>query len=600
MAERVRFSIPAGQRTSHQLQWNDAELGELGLEGSLEWSVVVLDELTIDLEVSVQYQQEDAQEQPELLLLQEVQRGRTFRGTFEPSSDARLAAGSTVASVTFDFNNAFSWWTDKEVELVVLRVVPEGPPRAKVPALPAMAPLSKVKQKLDPPACDGPEVSSAAVPSLAVPGKLNGFSEHPNEAVMKLATSLDCWLAVSGEKALKAKSEVGVDGLGFLEQLIQGIDQLRVICDMAMKATQAAEPGIASVVDDTTVSTAASKEEWQHEEEAIPRITEAAEQVSPPSPSSSSSHKPIGMSKELLLAQDDRTSSAIIQTFAADPTFEQFSAHELGEILSRDEEDGRKLAEGVQQAIGKGVLPTDLAAPEYRSIDVMGKSADQVAEEILAFLPEGEGCVVILVGLSGTGKGTTVDKMKSKLSNAATWSNGNCFRALTLLAVTFCEQQGFDGFDTAVLTPENLGDWSNMLEFAEFDGSFDIRINGLGLDCRVSEVANTLLKESRVSKNIPAVAKETQGEVVRFAAEAVGKMGASGTVVLLEGREQTLNFIPSPYRFCLMMSDDKLIGQRRAAQRIAAAAKSRVSNDEDVLPALRASLGELAAAVGDS
>ena len=32
------------------------------------------------------------------------------------------------------------------------------------------------------------------------------------------------------------------------------------------------------------------------------------------------------------------------------------------------------------------------------------------------------GCVMTLQGLSGTGKGTTVDKLKEKLPNAQTWS----------------------------------------------------------------------------------------------------------------------------------------------------------------------------------
>merc|ERR1719277_1607186 len=119
-----------------------------------------------------------------------------------------------------------------------------------------------------------------------------------------------------------------------------------------------------------------------------------------------------------------------------------------------------------------------------------------------------------------------------------------------------------------------------MLEFDSFDGKFDIRINGLGLDLRVSQIANTLLKEPRVSKHIPAVAKETQGEVVKFAGEAVRKMGEAGTVVLLEGREQTLNFIPSPYRFCLSLADTTIIGARRAAQRVAAAAAPRAAAGE--------------------
>merc|ERR1712203_191397 len=99
--------------------------------------------------------------------------------------------------------------------------------------------------------------------------------------------------------------------------------------------------------------------------------------------------------------------------------------------------------------------------------------------------------------------------------------------------------------------------------------------------------ANTLLKEPKVGKNIPTVAKETQGEVVKFAGDAVQKMGAAGTVVLLEGREQTLNFIPSPYRFCLMMSDTSVIGERRAAQRIGADALKNIKDGEDVPAAVK-------------
>merc|ERR1712194_559035 len=123
----------------------------------------------------------------------------------------------------------------------------------------------------------------------------------------------------------------------------------------------------------------------------------------------------------------------------------------------------------------------------------------------------------------------------------------------------------------------------------------DIRINGLGLDVKVSEVCNTLLKEPMVAKNIPTVAKETQGEVVKFAGDAVQKIGESGTIVLLEGREQTLNFIPSPYRFCLTMSDPLIIGERRAAQRIAADAAGKLKEGDDAAEVVKASCAVLAA-----
>eukprot|EP00408_Alexandrium_pacificum_P014459 CAMPEP_0171224060 /NCGR_PEP_ID=MMETSP0790-20130122/36093_1 /TAXON_ID=2925 /ORGANISM="Alexandrium catenella, Strain OF101" /LENGTH=305 /DNA_ID=CAMNT_0011690043 /DNA_START=75 /DNA_END=992 /DNA_ORIENTATION=- len=298
---------------------------------------------------------------------------------------------------------------------------------------------------------------------------------------------------------------------------------------------------------------------------------------------------------EILSAQDDKTSTAVIECLKDEPAFVEFAKKEMDGIIKRDAEDGDKLAAGVQQAIDKGVLPKDLEPPKYEQIDVLGKTADQVAEEIIAKLPKGEGCVVILVGLSGTGKGTTVDKIKAKVPNASTWSNGNCFRSLTLLAATHCEQCGKDKFDPDCLTPENLAAWAGMLEFGKFGEKFDIRVSGLGLDVKVSEVANTLLKEPRVGANIPTVAEKTQGEVVKFAGDAVQAMGKAGTVVLLEGREQTLNFIPSPYRFCLTMSDTTVIGQRRAAQRIAGVAGKRAKEGDDLVAALRESLAEVAA-----
>jgi len=299
------------------------------------------------------------------------------------------------------------------------------------------------------------------------------------------------------------------------------------------------------------------------------------------------------LTAELLKAQDDKTSGVVIDFLKDDATFQELSKQELAAIVERDNDDGEKLQAGVDQAVKKGVLPADLTPPTYEQIDVMGKSADQVADEIIAKLPQEGGCVMILVGLSGTGKGTTVDKIKAKIPNASTWSNGNCFRSLTLLAATYCEQQGKDSFDPACLTAENLASWAGMLEFNKFDDQFDIRVNGLGLDVRISQVANTLLKEPKVSKNIPTVAKETQGEVVKFAGDAVQKMGESGTVVLLEGREQTLNFIPSPYRFCLTMSDTTVIGARRAAQRIAAVAAPKAAEGTDPQEAVKAALAEV-------
>ena len=133
----------------------------------------------------------------------------------------------------------------------------------------------------------------------------------------------------------------------------------------------------------------------------------------------------------------------------------------------------------------------------------------------------------MLVGLSGTGKGTTVDKLKAKLTKAVTWSNGNIFRCLTVMACDYSEQTGEEL--ASVLTPENLKNWIGKLTFDKFNGKWDTQLMRLdGSTVLVSEVANTLLKEPRISKNIPTVAQTTQGEVVLFAGDACTKMGADG------------------------------------------------------------------------
>ena len=107
-----------------------------------------------------------------------------------------------------------------------------------------------------------------------------------------------------------------------------------------------------------------------------------------------------------------------------------------------------------------------------------------------------------------------------------------------------------------------------MLEFGKFNEKWDIKVAGLGHKFLVSEVQTTTLKEPRVGKNIPTVAEVSQGEVIKFASEAVTAMGEDGVTVLLEGREATVDHIPSPHRFALTISDSTVIGARRAAQRI--------------------------------
>ena len=294
------------------------------------------------------------------------------------------------------------------------------------------------------------------------------------------------------------------------------------------------------------------------------------------------------VSYSLLKKQNAETSNALITEFSASPDFLSLSKREGDLILQRDQEDAEKLQVGIDYAKDKGVIDPNFVPEPYVSIDVLGKSPEDVSNEILSYVNDGKdgasGSVIVLCGLSGTGKGTTVARLSEKLSadrKVVCWSNGNIFRSVTLLAATWCEQQlDCDGFDAEkALTAENLASFMTMLSFDKFNGKFDTRINGLGLDIFISEVQNTVLKQPKVSKNIPTVAEVTQGEVIAFAAEAIKVMSADGVSILLEGREQTVNYVVTPLRFTLTLSDETLIGKRRAAQRLMAAALNSLDVD---------------------
>ncbi|KAL3918089.1 MAG: hypothetical protein SGILL_004406 [Bacillariaceae sp.] len=314
------------------------------------------------------------------------------------------------------------------------------------------------------------------------------------------------------------------------------------------------------------------------------------------------------VSRETLLKQNAETSNAIIEHWKDDELFLKLAKQEGDLTIARDNEDGVKLDKGIDFAKAKGVIDPNYVPEPYIEVDVLGKTPATVADEILSKIQsnnENSGSVIVLCGLSGTGKGTTVTKLRQKLEEdqgkqVVSWSNGNIFRSVTLLAVTWCEQQrGSDGsFDKEkALTKENLASFMSMLSFGKFNGKYDTRIQGLGLDMLVSQVQNTELKSPKVSKNIPTVAEVTQGEVILFAAKAVETMGQDGLFVLLEGREQTVNYVRTPYRFTLVLSDESLIGKRRAAQRVMAAALTKLSEtatEEQVGKALDECLKEMA------
>jgi cytidylate kinase len=302
------------------------------------------------------------------------------------------------------------------------------------------------------------------------------------------------------------------------------------------------------------------------------------------------------MEFSVLKGQDDRTSNAICEALKGFEPFHKLSEVEGRLIVQRDREDDEKLAVGIQAAIKKGVLPADPHVSAVDRISVVGKSADQVATEVLEKLgkaQEGRGQVIVLQGLSGTGKGTTVGKLRGALPSCVCWSNGNVFRSVTHLVSEQCDSEGKE-FTAAVLTPELLERTMKRLSFDKFDDDFDVVLDGT---TRVSTICNTVLKAPRISNRVPTVAEQTQGEVVKFAAAAVNTLTSNGRNVILEGRAQTLNYIPTPNRFELVIDDMGLLGERRAAQRVMAEAMSNVAEgamNEEVLQAVKRAAEKLA------
>lgn len=135
--------------------------------------------------------------------------------------------------------------------------------------------------------------------------------------------------------------------------------------------------------------------------EADAADTEEVAPTPPPPPP-----PPPKLTLKLLQQQDAKTSAAIIKILNQNKTFISFGESEAKDIISRDDEDGVKLQAGIQYAIDKGVLPELESPPVYKSIDVIGKTPDDVCKIIVKDMGSAasNGGVVVLCGLSGTGK----------------------------------------------------------------------------------------------------------------------------------------------------------------------------------------------------
>jgi len=286
---------------------------------------------------------------------------------------------------------------------------------------------------------------------------------------------------------------------------------------------------------------------------------------------------------EIIKREDDVTTNAVIDCFRNNAQFLEQSRKVTNEIMQRDMEDAAKLQKGIDAAIESGVLEK-IEEPKYTQIEVIGKSADEVAQSIINQCDK-NGCVIVLCGLSGTGKGTTVKKIMEKVKNSMTWSNGNIFRSLTLLTKAYADKNGKTVQQVVDEEESVLEKLMESLTFAKFEGKgWDTKIENeeLGVGpMYVNEVKNTDLKSPAVATNIPTVAGKSQALVVKYVDTAVKQLGDNGFTVLVEGRQATVNYVNTQYRFNLVLNDTSIIGQRRMAQRmVGEALKANIEKDD--------------------
>lgn len=121
----------------------------------------------------------------------------------------------------------------------------------------------------------------------------------------------------------------------------------------------------------------------------------------------------------LLRKQNAETSNALIFEFSESSDFAILAKKEGDAILARDQEDAEKLQVGIDYAKEKGVIDPNYLPEPYVEIDVLGKTPDDVANEIMGRTDKhkahnsGTGSVIVICGLSGTGKVNSHQFIKS-------------------------------------------------------------------------------------------------------------------------------------------------------------------------------------------
>mmetsp|Transcript_22048 Transcript_22048/g.48708 ORF Transcript_22048/g.48708 Transcript_22048/m.48708 type:complete len:295 (-) Transcript_22048:177-1061(-) len=254
MAERTRLLVAAGQRVVHQIpcHWSEERSSEVVAAagsaegaaegaaeegapsaapqeecslGSLEWSVMVLDERMVDLEVTLLFRpregEGDEEESPSTEVLAEKGSGRSFRGSFNPSEDPRFSAadGPILEAIIFEFDNSYSWLTAKELELITIRTRAQR--GTGVPPLPQLEPLAHPPRPS----------SGTSAPWGLCPDLLGQVAQAPKEPevrsedeALRFVVQLDAWLAAADPCCPRQ------DGGPAYKELLTRFSELRGLC----------------------------------------------------------------------------------------------------------------------------------------------------------------------------------------------------------------------------------------------------------------------------------------------------------------------------------------------------------------------------------
>lgn len=206
------------------------------------------------------------------------------------------------------------------------------------------------------------------------------------------------------------------------------------------------------------------------------------------------------------------------------------------------------LQRGIQVAADKGLLPAAVEVEPVRSIDLAVIGADAAAAEIAAAVGTGDssnaadGTVIIVQAPPGVDSAAVSQVLQQKLPRAEVWPVRTFFKAMTFLLLTLAEQTG-SSMKELLQRPEMLAAGIEMID--------EMR-EGKSLGALASQAEGMMAMSSdvqKVTEQLPLAFEFGQGEVINFVQAALPKAIGDGKTIVVEGPEEVLRHIRTPYRF---------------------------------------------------